>query len=231
MKPRQASPAAHHPEPLKPSLCAKLSSPQCPQGHFSGHPVHVLLPMTKSAGRRHAPMEKARSQHQGMQDLTHRRPAWLLVRCFPSLCLSYPTECLVIQTMSKSAERKVIQRWALKMWVGGMQCSYERFGKNMWASFFVLFISFYKVVIQSKNNIPFLQRQHSAGMHIFRSLCKQLPTFVRGRRMVPCAAEGGWTKTSQVSLQRGIGQEMDLRGRFSLGVNLPCLRNPVVNKW
>lgn len=107
-----------------------------------------------------------------------------------------------------------------------MQCSYERFGKNMWASFFVLFISFYKVVIQSKNNIPFLQRRHSAGMHIFRSLCKQLPTFVRGRRMVPCAAEGGWTKTSQGSLQRGIGQEMDLRGRFSLGV-----RNLVVNKW
>lgn len=46
------------------------------------------------------------------------------------------------------------------------------------ASFFVLFISFYRVVIQSKNNIPFLQRQHSPDMHIFRPLCKQLVTFV-----------------------------------------------------
>lgn len=62
--------------------------------------------------------------------------------------------------------------------------------KKIWASFFMLLISFYKVVTQSKNNIPFLQRQHTPDTHIFRSLCKQLPTFVQGRKIVPCATVG-----------------------------------------
>lgn len=60
--------------------------------------------------------------------------------------------------------------------------------------------------------------------HQIHTLCKQLMTFVQGRKMMPCTTERE-KKTSEVTLEQGKGKDPDVWNGFNWGINTDPIRS------
>lgn len=89
----------------------------------------------------------------------------------------------------------------------------------------MLLISFYKVVTQSKNNIPFY-KSSTYQTHIYLDHCaNNYQLLSKAEKWYPVLQGGRKTMTSEVRLEQGKGKDPDFWDRLRCGIHTGASHN------